>query len=159
MAVDYYNLSVVAWNVIYQGISFLSALLSSIFTGIGLYLLITKRKSISRYFNLLTNFSRQNTISELYLKLNDLNKYNADTNDLRIRNEIECILHEINGQIEGNQFLKENFVTEQGDLQKFMLNPDQLSEPLKRGLVSMLREKLKFLNLETYNEFTRGDNE
>jgi len=153
-----YSLIVTYWNVVYQVITFLAALLSSIFTAIGLYIIITKRKSVKGLFKLLTNISLQNTINELFQKLIKLNEYSAD-DDAYGKKEIVCILHEINGQIEGNQYLKDRFVKELELLNLYMSSPDQLSEPLKRGLVSMLREKLKNRNLDIYNDLARGENE
>jgi len=147
------------YDQIYQMVTFINAILSIIFTSIGLYLLITKRKSIQVFFKLLTNYALQTTISELHGKLDKLNEYSANDNDIKVKREIECILHDINGQIEGNKILKSNFANEQKKLHKYIENPDNLSEPLKRGLVSVLREKLKTLNLETYNDLARGEDE
>jgi hypothetical protein len=73
------------YDQIYQIITFTDSILSIVLTSIGLYLIITKRKSITGFFKLLTNFSLQNTISELHDKLNKLNTVSASDNDLVIK--------------------------------------------------------------------------
>ena len=103
----------------------------------------------------MTNFSHQNTITELHGKLNKLNDYSANDNDIRVKEEIECTLQEISGQIQGNKFLQSNFKDEQIELQKYIETPNCLTEPLKRYLVSLLRERLKTLSIETYSDLAR----
>jgi len=74
-------------------------------------------------------------------------------------NEIECLICEIDSQIEGNSFLKNLLVDEQQKLKSFISNPGDISEANKRGLVILLREKLKSIDIATYNELVKGEND
>ncbi len=155
MPVDY-NLSAAIWNGAYQGTTFLAALLTCILTSITLIVLVKNRNSISKYFRLLINFSLQNTINELHQKLNQLNSYDFDIGMPEDKREIICLFHEICGQIEGNEHLKERFENELKDFDKYASNPTELSDARKRRLITTLREKLRNLNLDTYIELAGG---
>jgi hypothetical protein len=147
------------FDIIYQVVTFIDAFFSIGITLVGVYLYYKNRNKIKSFFKLLTNYSLQKTISEINEKLNKLNTFSANDTDSKVKHEIQCILHEIDGQIEGNEILKGKFTNEQAKVQKYIMNPEKLTEPLKRGLVSVLREKLNTINLETYNNFASGDNE
>lgn len=145
------------FDQIYQIVTFIDSFLSIILTSIGIILLITKRKSIDKMFKFITNYSLQNTINELRGKLDLLNAYSADNK--RHRNEIITIFHEIDGQIEGNRFIRDNFSDARIKLKEIIENPDDFSDAKKRYLMALFREHLKTLNDEIYNDFMRGKNE
>ena len=71
--------------------------------GIGIYLFLFKRKTVSKVFRLLLNYSYQITLSELTSKLERLNDLNA--NDQSHREEIINIFNDIVGQLRGNRKL------------------------------------------------------
>ncbi|MEL7664111.1 MAG: hypothetical protein AAGU10_08280 [Methanosarcina mazei] len=147
------------YDEIYLIITFIDSILSIILTSIGLYLFITKRKSIKRLFTLLTNYSLQNTISELNEKLNELHNLSAEDKNIVKRREILCIFHDIKGQIEGNKFLKNEFVEDFDDFREYFDGTKEITNADKRRMASRFREKLKTLNLETYNDLVGKDNE
>lgn len=151
MSGDLFNLSSV-WNGVYQGSTFFSSLFTCVVAGYGSYLIIFKKNIVNSYFNSLTNITLQKTASELEHKLDKLNDINAEDRDpLRIQDML-CLLSEIDGQIEGNVVLKKRFEKEQSELIKFISQDGGFSEPKKRRLVSLLREKIKTLNDEIYRD-------
>jgi hypothetical protein len=107
----------------------------------------------------LTNYSLQNTISELHEKLSKLSMYTVDTKSEAPRKEVFCILHEIKGQIEGNRFLKDQFVDDFEELEDYFDNTKKITDADKRRIATRLREKLKTLNLEIYNDSVGKDDE
>lgn len=147
------------YDTIYQVVTFIDSVISIILASIGVYIYSTKRKSIRGFFNLLTNYSLQNTIHELFEKLNKLNDFSADDKNRVVKNDIQCLLQEIKGQIEGNKFLKDQFVSDFEELHEYFDNSKKLTEPDKRRIVSRIREKLRTLNLETYSDLARKDDE
>lgn len=159
MSADMYNLTVAAWNFIYIGTTFVSSLLTGIVSAIGLYVLVRNRKSISKFFNVFVNYSLQNTISELDHKLNALNLYDLNSDSSSTRDEVVCIFSEIIGQIEGNELLNNKFEKEKKNILAYISNSEELTQPIKRYLVTLMREKLKNLNLEVYKELAGEKNE
>jgi hypothetical protein len=147
------------FNIIYQAVTFIDALFSIGVTLFGVYLYYKNRKSIKGFFKLLTNYSLQNTISELHEKLSKLSMYTVDTKSEAPRKEVFCILHEIKGQIEGNRFLKDQFVDDFEELEDYFDNTKKITDADKRRIATRLREKLKTLNLEIYNDSVGKDDE
>ena len=146
------------FDVIYQIFTFIDSVLSIALTSIGLYLYITKRKSIHKLFKLLTNYSLQNTISELNGKLDELSNYSAEDRTVG-RKEVLGIFHEIEGQIEGNKFLKNEFVEDFEEFKEYFDGTKKITDADKRRMASRFREKLKTLNLETYSDLVGKENE
>ncbi len=109
------------------------------------YLFLTKGKTLSNALSLLMNYSYQLTLSELKEKLERLNDYNAK--DSEECDKIINILHEILGQIKGNESLKERFSDILEKIEKLASDKRKLTEPRKRSLVSELRERLRNLNI------------
>lgn len=140
------------FDIIYQAVTFIDALLSIGVTLVGVYLYYKNRKSIKGFFKLLTNYSLQNTISELHEKLNKLGMYTVDTKSEAPRKEVFCILHEIKGQIEGNKFLKDQFIDDFEELRDYFDNTKKITDADRRFIASRLRERLKTLNLVIYND-------
>jgi len=122
------------------------ALLASV---IAVYLFLFKRDKISSAFNLLINYSKQLTLTDLKAKFERLNDYNA--NDEKQKVEVINILHEIEGQINGNRVLKEEFGGVLKKVSSITSAKKEITEPYKRSLVSELRENLRNIDIENYN--------
>lgn len=133
------------------------SLISNIFTigasGIALFIFFFKREQISIALNLLLNYSTQLTLSEFKSKLDRLNHFNASDNEQKV--EVINILHEIEGQIKGNSFLKDNLTEVMLVLRGFIKRPQSLTEPKKRSLVHELRENIRNLDMNAYNKITK----
>ncbi|SFR65642.1 hypothetical protein [Maribacter stanieri] len=133
------------------------SLIADIFTivasGIAIYLFLFQRSKISNAFNLLLNYSTQLTLSELKSKLDRLNHFNASDSTQKI--EVINILHEIQGQTTGNDFLKENLKNIILKIEGFIDKPKSLNEPKKRSLVHELRESIRNLDFDSYNKIIK----
>ena len=116
---------------------------------IAVYLFLFKREKISTAFNLLINYSKQLTLTDLKAKFERLNDYNA--NDEKQKEEVINILHEIEGQLNGNKNLKEDFSDVLKKVTSFTTAKKEITEPYKRSLVSELRENLRNIDVENYN--------
>jgi hypothetical protein len=129
-------------------LSILADLATIAASSIAIYLFFVKGKTISTALSLLMNYSYQLTLSELKEKLERLNDYNAsDSEDC---NKIVNILHEIIGQIKGNEKLYERFSDITHKIELLASDKRKLTEPRKRSLVSELRERLRNINV-THN--------
>lgn len=119
------------------------SVLANIFTiaasGIAIYLFVCKRNQISSIFNLLLNYSTQLTLTELRDKLEMLN--NLKTTNKEDYDEIVNIMNDILGQISGNKSLQPHFTEIVTKINKALKK--QMTEPVKRLLVSELRETIK----------------
>lgn len=146
------------YDEIYLLVTFIDSVLSITLASIGLYIYITKRKSIQRLFKLLTNYSLQNTISELNRKLDELSNYSAEDRNIG-RKEVLGIFHDIKGQIEGNRFLINEFIKDFEEFEEYFDGTKKITDADKRRMASRLREKLKTLNLETYSDLVGKENE
>lgn len=131
---------------------------SDIFTigvsGIAMYIFFFKRKEVAVTFRLLSNYAYQTTLSELRDKLERLNEYKA--NEEAHIQEITSVFHEICGQINGHPSLKNKFADYIEKVEKATSGRKPLTEPAKRALVSELRERIRHLNVDSYNEIV-GD--
>lgn len=130
--------------------SFISNVLTIGASAIAIYLFIVKRKSISSAFQLLINYGYQLSISEIKEKLERLNDYNAK--DAEQSEQIVNILHEIIGQIRGNDKLRESFSEILSALETLVSDKRKLTEPRKRAVVSELRERLRHLNITNIDD-------
>ena len=136
--------------VIAECIKFLADSLTIIASSIAIYIYICKKNEIKLLFRVLVNYSYQTTLSEIKAKLDRLNEYNA--NEPTEINEIQNLLHEIAGQIRGNEKLQKiqpELVTR---IEK-LANTKFIKEPIKRSLISEIREVLKNLNVDSIEEF------
>jgi len=99
----------------------------------------------------LLNYSFQSTLTEIREKLERLNEYNA--NDSAGNQEVRNILHEIAGQLRGNQRL---FSLLAGMSEKIenLAKSKKLNEPLKRSMVSELREHLRNIQVNSTANFS-----
>ncbi len=142
------------FEIIYNIVSFLSNIFTIIAAGIAIYIYIFKRKSIESFFNILINYSTQISLTELKTKLEKLNDLNAE--DENERKEVINILNDIAGQIKGNPILREKCkILEK--LTKYADNPENLNEPIKRNIVSELRENMRSIEFQNYYEIL-GEN-
>lgn len=136
------------------GVANAFTIVASVFTiaasGLAIYLFITNRKKISAAIQLLLNYSFQTTLAELKEKLERLNEYNA--NDPTDQSEIRNILHEIAGQIRGNPRLLTATPLMPNKVEA-LAQSKKLSEPLKRSIVSELREQLKNIQVKNIGSF------
>ncbi len=131
-------------------ISTIAGLFTIMASSIAIYLFFVKKDEISKVFNLLLNYSYQLTLSELKEKLERLNDNNAkDPDDLE---QIINILHEVMGQIRGNDQYTIHFADQLNKIEKLVTNKRSLTEPRKRALVSELREKIRHLNIKKIDE-------
>jgi len=121
--------------------------------GIAIYLFIFKRDKIKSIFNLLVNYSFQTTLSELRSKLEKLNEYNAS--DPNQKNDVSCVLNDIEGQIRGNEVLLDKCSKILKRIARFTKDQEVLTEPKKRSLVSELRENLRNIDINNYDELMK----
>lgn len=135
-------------DIIYQIVNFFSSLLSGVAASIAIYLFITKRKTITSFFNSLLNYSIQISLTELRNKLDILNSLDADDDEQKT--EVINILNDIKGQIRGNPVLNKKCNID--IISKYADNPINLTNPLKRGIVSELRENLRIIEFQQYSE-------
>lgn len=142
---------------IIDAISFLSDFFTIIASGIAIYLFVCKRQAIASVFSLLLNYSYQLSLTELKEKLDRLNEYTA--NDDGENEVIINILHEFLGQVRGNDKLKVIMVDQVVSIEGVITKSERgkkLTEPVKRALVSEIREKLRHLNVQVIDEITGG---
>ncbi|MBA7519519.1 hypothetical protein ES705_11598 [subsurface metagenome] len=127
---------------------FLSALFTSIASGIAIYIFFFKRTKISSAINLLLNFSNQLSLSDLKSKIERLNDFNA--NEPTHKENVINILSEIQGHIIGNKILKEHFNDILVKINRYTGNTKDFSEPIKRSLISEIRETIRNIDVSNY---------
>ena len=131
-------------------VSFIADVLTIVASGIAIYIFIYKRETIATIVKVLMNYSSQITLSELRAKLEKLNDLHV--NDSGQADEIINVLNEIVGQIKGNKKLRKLCSEILEKIEKLAENPKELTEPRKRSLVSELRENLRHIGFEDYDE-------
>lgn len=135
-------------------INFIGNIFTIIASGIAIYIFIFNREKINSALNFILNYSTQLTLTDLKFKVERLNDFNAG--DSSQKEEVINILHEIEGQILGNSFLKEKLNNQLQKIENFTQNPKSISEPRKRSLVSELRESIRNMDV---NNFTNSNNQ
>lgn len=133
--------------------SILSNLLTIFASGIAIYLFIVNKEKISSAINLLLNYSKQITLSELKFKIERLNDFT--TNDAEQKKEVINILSEIEGQILGNEKIETELKTQLEKISDFIDNSKTLTEPKKRSLVSELRESVRNIDISNYQSIVK----
>lgn len=114
--------------------------------GLAFWVYFSNRKRISAAIQLLLNYSFQTTLAELKEKLERLNEYNAsDSDDVP---EIRNILHEIAGQMRGNERLNGLMSCLPDKIERLAM-AKRLLEPQKRALVSEVREQLRNIQVKS----------
>ncbi|MDQ5985569.1 MAG: hypothetical protein CSYNP_01281 [Syntrophus sp. SKADARSKE-3] len=140
-------------DILFKVITVITSVVQAIAAGIAIYLFISQKDKIRSVFKLLVNYSFQTTLSELKAKLEKLNDYNVVDSDSK--HVVLCVLNEIEGQISGNTILVEKCGMILKKLSRFTKNPNLLTEPMKRSLVSQLRETLRNIDIENYDELMK----
>lgn len=107
------------------------------------------KDKITSAINFILNYSNQLTLTDLKFKIERLNDFNA--NDPASKIEVINILHEIEGQVLGNEMLKEKLKAQLTKLQNITANSRLLTEPKKRSLVSELRESIRNIDVSNYD--------
>lgn len=132
------------WKLGGEIVSVIANVLTMVTGSIALYIFFTKKDELSRAFRLLLDFSYQTTLAELREKLERLNEYTvADPAD---HDRLKSIMHEISGQIRGNERLHQAAPQLALKFEK-MANGTKFTEPYKRSLVSETREILKNISV------------
>jgi hypothetical protein len=134
----------------------IAGIFTIIASGIAIYVFIFNRQKISAAIGLLLNYSFQTTLSELKEKLERLNEYNA--NDSTENQEIRNILHEIAGQLRGNNRLSSRLFNMSEKIET-LASSKKLTEPTKRSLISELREQLRNIQMESIDNFSGKNDE
>lgn len=133
-------------NTIVKFISFTADSLAIFASGIAIYIFLCKSKQIKTAFNMLLNWSFQLTLTDLRSKIERLNEYNAkEQTDI---DEIRNILHEIAGQLRGNQQLT-SAAPDLAQRVERLAGSKNLTEPLKRSMVSEIRETLRNIEVNS----------
>ena len=142
---------------LFKDFSFWTSLVSIIFTitasGIAIYLFILNKEKISSAINLLLNYSKQITLSELKFKIERLNDFT--TNDSEQKKEVINILSEIEGQILGNKKIESELKNQLEKINNYTENSKTLTEPKKRSLVSELRESVRNIDISNYQSIVK----
>lgn len=134
-------------------IAFISRLFTITASSIAIYIFFVNKEKISNAINLLLNYSKQLTLSELKFKIERLNEFT--TNDIEQKKEVVNILSEIEGQIIGNKKIKSELESQIGKINSFIENTDSLTEPKKRSLVSELRESIRNIDISNYQNIVK----
>lgn len=135
-------------------VSFIADFLTIFASGIVVYLFVAKKDSIKSMFNVLLNYSFQMSLSELNSKLDHLNDLNADNEEHA--KEVVNILNEVVGQIRGNTRLKRKFKSILHETESYADKRKKITEPRKRALVSEIRESLRHVDVENFDELIGG---
>ncbi|BAN47672.1 hypothetical protein [Metapseudomonas resinovorans] len=125
-------------------VSFFSDLFTIAASGVAVYLFVAKREQVSSVFSLLLNYTYQLSLSEIKEKLEKLNDLNPSDSDQK--SEIESIMHDIIGQISGNERLEQHLSSVVNKMEKFGAGPKFSTDAYKRRVVSELRERLRNVN-------------
>jgi len=129
-------------------ISFAANIFQIAAAAIALYLFFFKRDAIKSVFSTLLNYAFQTTLVELRMNFERLNDLNAS--DSSQKEMVTNIFAEMVGQINGNSTLSVNCHELCVKLQSFIDNPNTLTEPRKRSLVSELREMVRSIDIQNY---------
>ena len=95
------------------------------------------------------------SLQELNTNIDRLNDYDAD-ND-KDRKYVINLLNDVVGQMKGNPVLSKKCKNILETLSKLTDNPDRLTEARKRSAVSQLRETLRNINTQNFNEIVGED--
>lgn len=134
-------------------ISFTANFLTISVSAIAIYVFFANKEKISNAINLILNYSKQLTLSELKFKIEKLNDFT--TNDIGQKQEVINILSEIEGQIMGNIKIKVELELQCEKIHEFIDNPKYLTEPKKRSLVSELRESVRNIDISNYQNIIK----
>lgn len=134
------------WPFIEKIISILADLLAIVASSIAIWLFFSKSNEIKTAFNLLLNWSFQLTLTDLKSKIERLNEYSAKNPDEL--EEIRNILHEIAGQMKGNDQIVKTSNNLISKIEK-LASSRHLDEPRKRSIISEIREVLRNMQVNS----------
>jgi len=139
------------FKLVLDCVSLIANSLTIVASAIAIYVFFAKSKEIKSAFAMLLNWSFQLTLTDLRTKLERLNEYNA--NEQGDVEEIRNILHEIAGQIRGNRQLTEAAPDLAQRVERLAVSR-RLTEPLKRSIVSEVRETLRNIEVNSISSQT-----
>ena len=116
-----------------------------------------KGKAIKSMFNLLLNYSFQLTLNELKGKLDKLLDLKAG--EPAQHEEILNVFHDIVGQLRGNPRLYTHCEKIIERIIDCTNTPKKMTEGLKRGLVSELKEQIRSLDIQNYDNLLEKNND
>ncbi|MCE6990786.1 hypothetical protein [Dyadobacter sp. CY323] len=128
--------------------------LTIIASSIAIYVFYFNRDKIKHAINLILDYSNQLTLTDLKFKIERLNDFNA--NEQAQKAEIINILHEIEGQINGNPSLREKLKAQLDKINSFITNSKIFTEPKKRSLVSELKESIRNIDVSSFNNLVNS---
>lgn len=136
---------------VFEWVKEITSIIANLFTicasGIAIWLFFTKSNEIKTAFKLLLNWSFQLTLTDLKSKIERLNEYSAkDPNELE---EIRNILHEIAGQMRGNEQIVKSANGLISKIEKLATTSRNLDEPRKRSIISEIREVLRNMQVNS----------
>ncbi|WP_180109567.1 MULTISPECIES: hypothetical protein [unclassified Acinetobacter] len=134
------------WPFIQSLVSFLANLFTIFASGIAIWLFFTKANEIKTAFKLLLNWSFQLTLTDLKSKIERLNEYSAKKPEEL--EEIRNILHEIAGQMRGNEQIVHSSNDLISKIEK-LATSKSLDEPRKRSIISEIREVLRNMQVNS----------
>ncbi len=134
-------------------VTFISRIFAMTASGIAIYVFFVNREKISSAILFVLNYSKQITLTELKYKIERLNDYT--TNDVSQKEEVINILAEIEGQVLGNEMLNEELENQTKKINTYINNNKLLTEPMKRSLVSELRESVRNIDVSNYNNIVK----
>lgn len=137
-------------------VNFLANVLTIIASSIAIYIFHFNRDKIKSAINFILSFSNQLTLTDLKFKIERLNEFNA--NDPTQKLEVINILHEIEGQINGNNLIKERLKEQLNKIASLIGNSKNLTEPKKRSIVSELRESIRNIDAQNYDDLVNSNN-
>lgn len=120
-------------------VAFLADIATVAAAALAFYLFFAKGSEIRAMLRAVANFAHQSSLGEIRQKLDLIASLRAQDD----QEEIISIFHDICGQIDGNPRLKDHFASLTERVRKLSGARRPLAEPLKRSLVSELREKLR----------------
>ncbi|BAV97543.1 hypothetical protein bcgnr5371_60630 [Bacillus cereus] len=139
------------WDGLGKAIEVLADVGTIIASGIAIWLFATKQSELRALIRAITNFVQQSSLAELRLKIETLGDLHA-ANETH-RDEIVEVFHDICGQIDGNPILRHRLQDLSSRMRQATGNARRpITEPLKRSLVSELRESLRHLDANNYTE-------
>lgn len=103
------------------------------------------------------NYSMQISLVELKAKLERLNGLNA--NDQQQAEEVINILSDIAGQVRGSRVLSKMCSEIIVKVEAVTKDRKRITEPKKRALVSELRERLRYMDIENFADIVGGRSE
>ncbi|MRX70288.1 hypothetical protein SAMN06265349_101710 [Flavobacterium resistens] len=131
-------------------INFIANAMTIVTAGLAIYIFITNKDKIKTAFNFILNYSNQITLSDLKYKIEKINDFRTTIPEQK--EEVINLLHDIEGHILGNKFLKDKLPDQLKKINNFTRNPAKLEEPQKRSLVSELKECVRNLDVSNFGD-------